>query len=50
MYRRRVRRDHPLRKPTRTNAFERDALVVLITKRRAAFVCEMLKLRVVAAD
>jgi hypothetical protein len=36
-----AKRDHPRRRPTSTNAFERNALVVLITKRRAAFTCEV---------
>lgn len=41
VYRAQAKRDRPRRRPTRTNAFERNALVVLITKRRAAFKCEV---------
>lgn len=41
LYQAQAKKDRPRRRPTRTNAFDRSPLVVLITKRRASFKCEV---------
>ncbi len=46
MYRAQTKNGRPRRRLTSTNVFERNPLVVLITKRRARFVCEVTDCRV----
>ncbi len=41
LYSGQAKKTHARRRPTRTHAFDRNALVVLITKRRASFKCEV---------
>ncbi|MFN4014231.1 MAG: EVE domain-containing protein [Reyranella sp.] len=48
LYAGQAKKTHARRRPTRTNAFDRNPLVVLITKRRASFKCEVVGCQVPA--